>query len=257
VRHRAPSPIVGLAAWWWCVYVLMNWDLWPFWARLTAIGAGIIALYALAQAVEYFHAKYIRFAPTVYARCRRWRTERPIFSTVIVVLLCAVIIGTAWRAIALRTSSQTVAVSTNTPTNDPSTFAKYSLEFAMLQDGKIIKHHGSIDAVTIEFRLVNTTFPQAEIHNVFGNIWIDSAFFLDSTLAPSVAGTDRTEWDVQIPVLPRGGAFAQTSIRVRMPGPNERVIIGAQFVSKETNKRDYMWNLTNDNGRPTTVIVRK
>jgi hypothetical protein len=140
---------------------------------------------------------------------------------------------------------------------DQSIFTKYSLELVMLQDQKIIKQNGSIDAVTIRFSLRNTTFPEAEVHNVFGNIWVDSTFFIDSTLPPYVVGSDRTEWDVQIPTFPKGGVFAPTPIRVKMPGPNERVIIGAQFVSKETNKRDYMWNLTNDNGRPTTVIVRK
>ena len=93
---------------------------------------------------------------------------------------------------------------------------------------------------------------------MFGNLWLDGKYLLASTISPARgrAGVGRVEWDIQVPVFPKEGSFLPPKIVVRMPSPKEEVLVGAQFVSKETQRQEYLWRIVNLDGVSKTVTVK-
>ncbi len=134
----------------------------------------------------------------------------------------------------------------------------HELHFVLLQDRQVQQLEDGSKAIEIEFRLLNSTSPPAEIHNVFGQIWIDGTYFIGSTLPPARgrSGRPRVEWDIQMAVFPKESVFIPPKIAARMPAPGEELRVGAQFVSKETSKLEYFWKLVNEDGIPKIVFVK-
>jgi hypothetical protein len=134
----------------------------------------------------------------------------------------------------------------------------HELRFSLLQDRQVRPLRTGGDAFEVDFRLLNTTSPADEINNVFGQLWVDGAAFITSTLPPArgQSGTPRVEWDIQIPVFPKDGVFIPTRMALRLPPPGHEVLVGAQFVSKETQREEYLWKIINEAGKPKTVVIK-
>jgi hypothetical protein len=47
-----------------------------------------------------------------------------------------------------------------------------------------------------------------------------------------------------------------TKIVARLPPPDGEIAVGAQLVSTETSKQEYLWRVVNDSGTPRVVFVR-
>jgi hypothetical protein len=114
------------------------------------------------------------------------------------------------------------------------------------------------EAFEVEFRLLNATSPPREIPNVFGQLWIDGKYLLKSTIPTtrSAAEAARVEWDIQIPVFPKEGVSIPTKLALRMPRPGDEILVGAQFVSKETERQEYFWGIVNENGVPKALAKK-
>jgi hypothetical protein len=41
-----------------------------------------------------------------------------------------------------------------------------------------------------------------------------------------------------------------------MPEPGDEVLVGAQVVSKETQRTEYLWSIVNENGLPKIIIKK-
>lgn len=134
----------------------------------------------------------------------------------------------------------------------------YRLHFSLLQNRQVRLWHDGTESFQMDFMLVNLTKPSQEVHNIFGTLWIDGAHFIASSSPPSrgYMGAPRVEWDMLIPILPREAAFEPASSVVRMPRPGEEVLVGAQFVSKETEKQEYFWHMVNDSGVPKAIFIK-
>lgn len=134
----------------------------------------------------------------------------------------------------------------------------HALRFFLLSDRQIKKVAEGAEVIELDFRLMNSSVPPAELSNIFGHIWIDRASFVASSLPPArgLAGPGHVEWDIQIPVLPREGAFAPTRIAAQLPGPGKEIVVGGQFVSKETDRQEYMWHIKNEGGDLKIVEVK-
>jgi hypothetical protein len=184
---------------------------------------------------------YTRNEATIDSRAYRWRRESPVLSLVVVLFVGAVVgaafFAAIWFAVIARQA--------------PS----YRLTFHLLKDEKSIKID---EPLQIDFVLVNLTTPHDEVHNVVGQLWIDAEFVTSVTMPPSrgKVGAGRLEWDIRIPVFPQKATFAGPSMLVRMPPRNREILIGAQFVSKETEPTEYMWKIVNENGLPKFITVK-
>ncbi|MCX6563427.1 MAG: hypothetical protein NTU60_07455 [Candidatus Aminicenantes bacterium] len=135
---------------------------------------------------------------------------------------------------------------------------RYELRFFLLQDRQVRSSQAGERAIEVDFRLTNSTSPPEEVHNVFGQLWIDGKHLLASTIPPARghAGAGRVEWDIQIPVFPKEGVFIPPKILVGMPSPEGEILLGAQFVSKETQRQEHLWRIVNDGGAPKIVTVK-
>jgi hypothetical protein len=134
----------------------------------------------------------------------------------------------------------------------------HELRFSLLQDRQVRPLLTGGEAFEVEFRLINATSPPEEVNNLFGQLWVDGTAFVTSTIPPArgQSGAARVEWDLQIPVFPKEGVFIPARIALRMPPPGGEVLVGAQFVSKETTRAEYLWKIVNEAGKPRTVVVK-
>jgi hypothetical protein len=177
------------------------------------------------------------------ARIDRWayrkRQEAPIVSLSLVLVIGA-IVGAAVAATIWFT-----AVAVRPP--------EHRLTFAMLREPSV-----SGDVFQVGFMLTNSSHPPDEINNVFGTLWVDAEFVTAVTIPPArgVVGTGRLEWDVRTEVLPKGSVFALTEIRFRAPPAGREFLIGAQFVSKQTDKKEYLWRVVSDGKVPRFVTEK-
>lgn len=133
----------------------------------------------------------------------------------------------------------------------------YQIPFFLMTDRQV--HHlvtGS-DGFQVDFFVHNMSSPPEEVHNVFGNIWISGEYLVTSNIAPSRGkpGGSRVEWDIMIPVFPKESIFSSASAVLRMPSPGAEILVGAQLVSKETDRQQYLWKIGNEKGAPAIVIV--
>jgi hypothetical protein len=125
----------------------------------------------------------------------------------------------------------------------------YNLHFAMLMDPS---PSPGDDPLQLDFRLSNFTTPPDEVHNIFGTLWIDGEFVIAASLLPvrgKAGAVGHLEWDIQVPVFPKGGTFVAPSIRLRRPPSGKEIVVGAQFVSKETDTQEYLWKIVNYGGQ--------
>jgi len=135
----------------------------------------------------------------------------------------------------------------------------FQTRFSMLVDKQVRPLRIGGDAFEVEFRLINLTSPPDEIHNVFGQLWMDGSLIVATTIQPSRGqpGEQRVEWDIQIPVFPKQGAFIPAKVAFRLPTSGSDITVGAQFVSKETSRDEYIWRIINNGGVPEAVSVRQ
>jgi hypothetical protein len=134
----------------------------------------------------------------------------------------------------------------------------HELRFFLLQDQKVQSLPNIGQIFEIDFRLINSSSPPNELNNIFGNLWLDSTYYINATIPPERTPNTakKVEWDIKIPVFPKEGTFIPAKIFLKMPKPGEEVLVGAQFVSKETQKTEYLWKIVNDNGVRKTVIKK-
>lgn len=133
----------------------------------------------------------------------------------------------------------------------------HKLRFFLLQDRRV-RPLPDGDAFEMEFRLLNSSSPPSELNNVFGHYWVMGAHIIGATIPPARGEVEggRVEWDIQIPVFPKGGVFLPAKIAARMPELGSEVLVGAQIVSRETSPSEYLWGIVNDNGVPTIVFKK-
>lgn len=134
----------------------------------------------------------------------------------------------------------------------------YQVDLFLLQDRQVRTLRSGGDAFEIDFRLLNATSPPAEVHNLFGQLWVESTAFVSSTIPPARGANSvgPVEWDIRAPVLPKQTTFVPPKIVLRLPEPSGEVLVGAQLVSGETDKEEYLWRIVNENGMPKTIAVR-
>ncbi len=134
----------------------------------------------------------------------------------------------------------------------------YRIHFALLSDNEIHQLIEGGDSFEIDFRLLNVSDPPEEVHNVFGNLWLAGEYFVASTIQPARGerGSKRIEWDIQIPVFPKESSFLPAKSVLKIPLPNEEILVGAQFVSKETEKQEYLWKIINNSGCPKVIVIK-
>ncbi|GMV23263.1 MAG: hypothetical protein AMXMBFR57_32120 [Acidimicrobiia bacterium] len=132
----------------------------------------------------------------------------------------------------------------------------HGLRFVLLTDLQTRLLPDGSEVIECEFRLLNVSTPPAEVSNIFGHVWIDRASFVGSNLPPArgLPGVGRVEWDIQIPTFPKESVFIPTKIVAKAPQGDAYITIGAQFVSKETDKQEYLWHIRHESG--TRRIVR-
>ena len=135
----------------------------------------------------------------------------------------------------------------------------FRLHFAMLSSNVIRELKEGGKSFEIDFSLINISDPPEEIHNIFGNLWVSGEYFVASTIQPARGhrGSSRVEWDLQIPVFPKESAFIPPKSVFKLPPPNAEILIGAQIVSKETEKQQYVWRIVNENGIPKVTVIEK
>jgi hypothetical protein len=134
----------------------------------------------------------------------------------------------------------------------------YQVDLFLLQDRQVRKLPSGGETFEIEFRLMNATRPSAEVHNLFGQLWVEGTAFVASSIPPArgANGSGHVEWDIQADVLPKQAAFVPPKIVLRMPDPSGEIMVGAQLVSTETEKEEYLWRVVNENGTPRPVVVK-
>ena len=217
----------------------------PFWGYLVWTGALFVTLVgALSSQLgrNYIIRPLFR---TEHAWNRR-RIGVSLFGTLVVWgLLAGVFYRMQWPVGGVETKR-------SAPGTTKESASAFGLRFFLLRGGET----STSGEIGVEFRLHNTTTPPAELHNVFGNLWIQDADVTGTTILPSRRQTGRVEWDIQIPVLPKEGWFLPAAVKMRMPLPGRPVRIGAQFVSSETERYEYLWEIENRDNVATTVTVR-
>jgi hypothetical protein len=134
----------------------------------------------------------------------------------------------------------------------------HDLRLALLSDRVVRQLREGGEAFEIEFILRNSTSPPKEVHNMFANLWMDGQHFIQSIPAPLRGdGSARVQWDLNRPVFPKDSVIVDLpKISVRMPTPGDEVIVGAQIVADEIEKKEYLWKFVNENGSPKIVFVR-
>ena len=184
---------------------------------------------------------YVAHEAIIDGRAYRWRMESPILSLGVVLAVGAVV-GAMFAALIWYG-----AIAKRPPS--------HRLIFAMLRTSEPVPVGTTIQ---IDFSLVNSSQPPDEIHNIFGQLWIDAEFVTATSIRPTSGhiGSGRLQWDIQIPVFPKGSSFATSSIRLTVPPSGREISIGAQFVSKETEKQEYMWRMVNEAGASKFITVK-
>jgi len=104
--------------------------------------------------------------------------------------------------------------------------------------------------------LVNLTKPPQELRDIIGNLWTDGEHFIESSGPPNRMGTERIEWDIKIPVFGPKMPRALVSFIATMPGFGDEVVVGAEFVSRETGKQEYLWHMIDEGGIPKTIFLK-
>lgn len=134
----------------------------------------------------------------------------------------------------------------------------YQLHFVLTTDRQVHRLLIGTDGFEVNFFLRNITSPPEELHNVFGNLWLSGEYFVASTIQSNrgKSGSPRVEWDIQIPVLPKESVLSSATAVLKMPPPGAEILIGAQFVSKETDRQEYLWKIINDAGIPTILFLK-
>jgi hypothetical protein len=140
------------------------------------------------------------------------------------------------------------------PSNPP--LVVYHLQLSLLQDRKVHEENDGSLSFQMNLLLVNLTQPSHELHDIIGNLWTDGEHFIMSSGTPNRAGTERVEWNFEIPLLREQMNRALASFIVRMPGFGDEVLVGAEFVSKETKKQEYLWHLVNERGIPKAIFIK-
>jgi hypothetical protein len=185
---------------------------------------------------------------------RAFATDAPIRASVLGFVVIGVLGIVGWRVYTEKTSPvDASSVRTSAQESEPQLI--HALAFHMLRAPNVRADGAPIQ---LDFILRNATRPPDEIHNIFGELWLDSEFVVSFTEQPSrgTPGSGRLEWDIRIPVFPKEGVFKATSIRLRVPPQGKETLVGAQFVSKQTDRQEYMWSIVND-GTAINVSTRK
>jgi hypothetical protein len=125
-----------------------------------------------------------------------------------------------------------------------------------LSDGVLRSFNGIPEpAVKVDLLLRNASEPQAELHNVTGQVWAKTDYLSATFKQHGVLYSERrergqVEFDLRFPVLSKMSHSWLPSWIFRLPPPGGSAEFGAQIVSAETNYRQYRWRLVNRGGKP-------
>jgi hypothetical protein len=145
--------------------------------------------------------------------------------------------------------------------NRPKSAPHYELRLVALNGRELEQVPGMVGSgVKVDFVLINGSKPEVEMHNVAGQLWTETSHLVaalgESRPPQNRRSADRTEYDIDLPVFPKTASSRLPTFFYRLPEPNERILLGAQIVSTETDKQEYLWNVVNDGGHPRVVTLR-
>jgi hypothetical protein len=145
--------------------------------------------------------------------------------------------------------------------NHPKSPPRYELRLMALNGRELEQVPGVVGSgVKVDFVLINGSDPQADMHNVAGQLWTETNHLVaapgERRAPQNRRSADRTEYDINFPVFPKTASSHLPTFFYRLPEANERIPLGTQVVSAETDKQEYLWNVVNDGGHPRVVTVR-
>lgn len=116
------------------------------------------------------------------------------------------------------------------------------------------------DGFRVGFDLRNSSTPQTELRNVFGQVWTHDDYLIAVFRERGVSfdeqrANGRLRVNFNFPVLAKTAFVRFPTLYFRLPEPGREIIFGAQITSTEIDKQQYYWKIVNDAGRPRFIIV--
>jgi hypothetical protein len=109
--------------------------------------------------------------------------------------------------------------------------------------------------IKVQMHLSNNTYPATELENVTGQVWTESKYLIATFRSspsdhPWIADGARLQYLLRYPVFSKMSGEWLPTLVFDLPPPGQKIMFGAQIVSKTTDYTQYIWGLVNENGKP-------
>jgi hypothetical protein len=112
------------------------------------------------------------------------------------------------------------------------------------------------DGIKVEMILRNESFPDAQLDNVAGQLWVQTKHLIATIKRTPLDypwekdGNERAQYRIWYSVLPKMGYEWLPTLVFALPPEGDTANFGAQIVSKTTDYRQFRWSLSNKDGKP-------